>query len=313
MNIEQAYALIVEKLTGWLQAIIAMLPNLLLAFVIVLLGVVAARLARRVVRRLLGSMSENSSINELMATIVHLAVLAVGLFIALGVLKLDKTVTSLLAGAGIVGLALGFAFQDIAANFISGIMMAVRKPIAIGDVIESNGHFGTVTAINLRTTEVRTPQGPLILVPNKDVFQQALQNYSELGRRRVDLSVGVSYGDNLERVEQVTLAAIRSLSCVQSADDVVLYFTGYGDSSINLDVCYWITFSRQAEYREALSAGVKAVKAAFDANQITIPFPIRTLDFGIKGGQPLSQVLETRSLTAGDDAPSGRSAHPPTT
>lgn len=310
MDIETAYQLIVDKLTDWMHTLIVMLPNLLLAVLIVLATAVIARIAFHLVRRVLSKVSDNVSISGLIANMVHLSVLAIGVFIALGVLKLDKTVTSLLAGAGIVGLALGFAFQDIAANFIAGIMMSIRKPVSVGDVIESNGHFGTVTGINLRTTAVRRPNGPLVLLPNKDVFQQPLENFSQLGRRRVDLSVGVSYGDDLELVERVTVDAIQALPQVLRDEDVSFVYTGFGDSSINFDVRYWIDFTEQAQYLSALSEGVKAVKRTFDTHDITIPFPIRTLDFGIKGGQPLTEVLEARPQAA-LDAPTNRSENPP--
>ena len=80
----------------------------------------------------------------------------VGVFVALGVVGLDKTVTSLLAGAGIIGLALAFAFQDLAANFLSGVAISVRHPFRIADIIETNDFLGTVKAINLRSTELLT-------------------------------------------------------------------------------------------------------------------------------------------------------------
>ncbi len=292
MNLEQAYALITEKLAAWMNGGIAMLPNLLLALLIVLVAVATSRLSRRLTRKLLASFSANASINGLVSTVVHLAVLAVGLFIALGVLRLDKTVTSLLAGAGIVGLALGFAFQDIAANFIAGVIMAVRKPIALGDVIASNGHFGTVTTINLRSTELRTPQGQMVIVPNKDVFQQSLVNYSVVGHRRVDLAVGVSYGEDLAKVKAVTLAAVRGVAMVRQDPPVEFWYTGFGESSIDFEVCYWVDFALQAHYRAAVSDGVMAIKRAFDEHDIMIPFPIRTLDFGIRGGERLAEVLD---------------------
>ena len=119
----------------------------------------------------------------------------------LSILQLDKAVTSILAGAGIIGLALAFAFQDIAANFISGIFISFRKPIKLGDVVKINDYMGKVEQINLRDTIILTFQGQMVIIPNKDVFQSPIENYSLLGRRRLDLVVGVSYGDDLEKVK----------------------------------------------------------------------------------------------------------------
>ncbi|MEX0968410.1 MAG: mechanosensitive ion channel [Bacteroidia bacterium] len=297
MGANDAYELVTDKLYNWLETLIAMLPNLLLAVLIMVTFVFVAKLVRKLFVRLLGKVSQNESINQLVGTILYIAVMILGLFIALGILNLDKTVTSLLAGAGIIGLALGFAFQDIAANFMSGILMALRKPIRIGDVIESKEFFGTVQSISLRSTEVMTPQGQMILIPNKEVFQNAIINYSKLGKRRIDLEIGVSYGEDLEKVKQVTIEAISKLEEVDKDRAVEVMYTGFGDSSINFDARYWISFTRQVDYRSALSNGIMAVKKAYNENDITIPFPIRTLDFGIKGGEKLNEILDATELS----------------
>ena len=120
----------------------------------------------------------------------------------------------MLAGLGIIGLALGFAFQEIAANFISGIILSINKPFTIGDIVEVDGNFGVVESVSLRTTNIRTFQGQKVMIPNKTIFQNAITNFTENGKRRVDLEVGISYGDDLEKVQGVTLAAVNSLTKV---------------------------------------------------------------------------------------------------
>src|SRR4029079_7943822 len=107
---------------------------------------------------------------------VSLALLTAGLFISLGILGLQKTVASLLAGAGILGLALGFAFQDIAANFMAGIFLSIEHPFRAGHLIESKDILGVVRRVHLRWTEIRSPEGQVILVPNKQVFENPITN-----------------------------------------------------------------------------------------------------------------------------------------
>ncbi len=102
-------------------------------------------------------------------------VIALGFLFALSIVNLDKTVTSILAGVGVIGLALGFAFQDIAANFISGLFMASNKPFQIGDIIEVEGITGKVTAIKLRTTEMKTFQGNDVIIPKIVIFRFGLE------------------------------------------------------------------------------------------------------------------------------------------
>jgi Small-conductance mechanosensitive channel len=208
-------------------------------------------------------------------------------------------VTSLLAGAGIVGLALGFAFQDIAANFMAGIYLSVRRPFRRGHIVETQDYFGTVHEVNLRWTEIYSQQGQLVLIPNKHVFENPIMNYSALGRRRVDLKVGVSYGEDLARVKEVAVQAIEGVSTRLPERPVDLYFEEFGESSIDLVVRFWVNFSKQPDYLEARSEAIQRLKTAFDQAGIVIPYPVRTLDFGVKGGERLTEVLEEVGVGAG--------------
>jgi small conductance mechanosensitive channel len=289
----EAIDLLVEKLHGWYEALILLIPNLILAVLIVLVTVFVARLARRGVHGVLHRTSSYEQVNKLLATIVYVVVLAVGVFIALGVLDLDTIVTSLLAGAGIIGLALGFAFQDLASNFIAGILLSIRRPFVVGDIIETSDHMGTVVDVNLRSTRVRTFQGPIAIIPNSQVFQNPVETFST-GHRRVDLGCGVAYGDDLETTRQVALDAVNALDVVDRDRPVDLYFTEFGDSSINFTLRFWLPFQKQTDFLHAQSEAIIALKKAFDEAGITIPFPIRTLDFGVVGGERLDEVLPQR-------------------
>jgi len=294
---------IYDKLLSWVETLIVMLPNLLLAVVIFCAFYYTGRFLRNTLQKPLARVISTRAIMDLLLNLFSIAFVAVGLFVALSILQLDKAVTSLLAGAGIVGLALGFAFQDIAANFVSGVLIALRKPIQIGDLIESNGFFGIVSRITLRSTIVRTMPGQQVHIPNKDIYSKPIVNYSAMGKRRVDLDCGVSYGEDLEQVREVTLRAIRNLSYLDPAYEVELFFKEFGDSSINFTVRYWISFQKQTDYLKAVSDGIMQVKKAFDAEGITIPFPIRTLDFGIKGGERLAEQI---NLAQKPKEPNGR-------
>ncbi|MEO7446127.1 MAG: mechanosensitive ion channel family protein, partial [Ferruginibacter sp.] len=124
MDIQKAFDLISSKLTLWLQELIRLLPNILLATIILVIGLFLATKFRAFAIKILNRFSKNYTLNNLFASIIHVFFIGVLIFIVLSVLHLDKAVTSILAGAGIAGLALAFAFQDIAANFISGIFIS---------------------------------------------------------------------------------------------------------------------------------------------------------------------------------------------
>lgn len=294
MDINNIYKLLTDKLEGWLTTAIEMLPNLAIALLVVAVFYVLGKLIRKSVGKLLSKATNNKTIIGLSQTVIGVLVIGIGVFFALSILNLDGTVTSLLAGAGIIGLALGFAFQDIAANFIAGILLSVRHPFGIGDVIESNDYFGTVEKLNLRNTIIRTPQGQIVYMPNKVVYENPFTNYTKRNERRVDLECGVSYGDDLEKVEKVALKAIEQASVSHRDEnrDAEFFFTEFGGSSINFKLRYWINYNSNAEYWKAVSDGIKALKKAFDEEDIMIPFPIRTLDFGIRGGEKLNTMLK---------------------
>ncbi len=281
---------VVQKLEGWLDAFISLIPNMAVTLLLLIIFFVLAKLGSKLFRKLFSKASNNEALEHLFSTIIYGAILSIGLFIMLGVLGLDKALNSLLAGIGVIGLALGFAFQDIAANFVSGIILAFRRPFKIGEIIEVNDIMGKVTRTGLRDTAIETFQGQEVYIPNKDFLQHAFYNFSVLEKRRIDIVIGVSYAEDLEKVEDVVLSTIKNLEGVIDKDKMVFDYAEFDSSSINFNIRFWIEYPGEPSYFTMRSKAVKAIKRAFDEQDITIPFPIRTLDFGIKGGQKLSQM-----------------------
>ena len=289
MDLQKAWDLISNKFEMWMEAFIKLLPNLLIAALIIVIGIFVAKKISRLIGKLIVKIWDNSAIVNLFESVIRLVLIGIVIFTALSILNLDKVVTTVLAGAGLLGLGLAFAFQDIAANFISGIFISFRKPLHLGDIVKIKSYMGKVTEINLRDTVVKTFQGELVIIPNKEVFQNPIENYSMLGKRRVDLTVGVSYGDDLEKVKKITLETLKGIPNVSKEDDITLFFKEFSGSSINFVVRIWVTTPEQPAFLEVRSEAIMRIKKAFDANDISIPFPITTLDFGIKGGQTFQE------------------------
>ncbi|RNL50320.1 mechanosensitive ion channel family protein [Pedobacter jejuensis] len=293
MDFNHAYELITDKLVLWTKDFIRIFPNIALAALILVLGIFIAKSLRKIVNKLIRKVIHNETLDNLFSTLIYIFLIGIVIFIALSVLRLDKAVTSILAGAGILGLALAFAFQDIAANFMSGIFISIRKPLYVGDIVKIKDYMGKVEEINLRDTVIRTYQGQMVILPNRDVFQSPIENYSLLGKRRIDLEVGISYGDDLDKVKQVTLDAVMDIDGLSADEEVTMFYTGFGDSSINYVIRMWISTTEQVNFLEVKSQAIMRIKKAYDQNDIMIPFPIRTLDFGIKGGVSLNDTKAT--------------------
>lgn len=291
MEIKKYYDLVINKVTHWTEDLVVMLPNFVLAIIVMILFIFIGKLSKGIIRKVLFKTLNNRSLSSLISRIIYLIVLTIGAFAALSLMNLDKTVTSLLAGAGILGLALGFAFQDIATNFIAGFFMAAKRPFKIGQVIHCEGHSGIIKHIGIRTTEIASFQGQEIIIPNKLLFQNPLINDSENVYKRIDLEVGVSYGEDLERVRDITIDAVKNIPNIQKDKEISLFYKEFGGSSINFTIMIWVEFKSQLEFLNSQSEAIIAIKKAYDSEDIMIPFPIRTLDFGIKGGEKLNEVL----------------------
>jgi len=272
-------SLLVDRLSSWWDSLIATAPNILAAVLLIIGFYGFSRFVKMLARKGINQTNLPQPVQNILVGFAGIITTVTGVIIALSILGLKTAVTTALAGAGVIGLALGFAFQDVAANFISGLFLIMRKPFATGDVIAVNDQLGSVVEINLRATKIKTPDGQMVYVPNKEVFQNNVINYSELGVRRVDIGCGVAYDTNLKQAKTVARKTIEELSFVVEDRPVQIFFAEFGGSSIDFSVRFWINFGTPGDYPKAQDKAIRALNNAFSNADIDIPFPIRTLEF----------------------------------
>lgn len=253
-------------------------PSIFFAILIVIIFHFVARFVHSLAERGLQQVTKNAVISALFASITRFLVLGIGFFFALEILSLGKVVTSLLAGAGIIGLAMGIAFQDFVSNIISGIYLAIKKPLHVGDVVDTAGQFGTIVKLDLRSTIMETNDGKRVYIPNREVFQNPIINYSQKKKHRVEIEVGIQYGEDLDRVESIVRKALANLSTKMEGEELDFFYIGFEDSSINFVTRFWIRYSRVIDEMKARHEAIVAINKAFEKENIVIPFPIRTLD-----------------------------------
>lgn len=271
-----------NKVYGWYENFLLILPNLLMAIAVIVVFYFLARGIKKGLLKLIGKVSADRAVIRLLANISTVAIMVIGLFVALDIMHLDKTVTSILAGAGVMGLAVGLAFQDPILNVISGVLLSVRSmPFKIDDLVKTSGYYGHVHRITLRSTIIRTLDGVDVVIPNKTVIQNPIENVTLTPNRRIDIACGVGYGSDLEHVHKTAIKAVQSLDR-DTSKEIEVMFTEFGDSSINFILRYWVKNSEEKYYLDNRSAGIIALKKAFDQEGINIPFPIRTLEFNQK-------------------------------
>ncbi|MAB47940.1 MAG: mechanosensitive ion channel protein MscS [Flavobacteriaceae bacterium] len=287
---------LISKLEGWFNTIIEYIPNFILAILVMVASYFAAKYISKLVSKLVSKKVNQESITAAIARVTAVVVVTLGLFISLGVMNLGKALTSLLAGAGVVGLAIGLALQGTLANTFAGLILSFRKKIQIGNWVETTGYSGEVIDINLKDFTLKEADNNIVVIPNKTILENPLKNYSLTTRMRVFLECGVGYESDLEKVEQLTKDVIaKTFDQVEKPEDVEFYYTEFGDSSINYLCRFWIDAESMLEKLRAKTKAIIEIKKAYDKEGINIPFPIRTLQFDNKLSVKSQDLQETFS------------------
>lgn len=281
-DIEDSIQGIWEKLGEWLDSLILGLPNFLLAVLVFIFFIFAAKYLGKLLDKILRFKVKQASIREITIKILKVVVIAIGFFVALGLLKLNTVLTSVLAGAGVVGLAVGLALQGTLNNTFSGILLSFLPELQIGDWIENSDYAGRVVEINLRSIVIREADNNYVVIPNSQVIDAPFKNFSRTSRSRIMVNCGVAYNSDLELVKQITIQKISEIFPQRANEEVEFLYNEFGDSSINFVVRFWTQATTNRDILFARSAAIMGIKKVYDQYDINIPFPIRTLEFNNK-------------------------------
>lgn len=265
---------------------LARLPATLFAIVVIVVTSCAARLATRSADAVGARILRSASLRILFSKTATIGVWLIGTLLASLLLFPGLRLGDVVATLGLGSVAVGFAFQDIFKNFLAGILLLVNEPFRTGDAVIIGAYEGVVAHIDIRTTNVRTYTGELLLIPNSIVFTSSVQVRTAYSQRRTDLVVGVAYATDLGAAAELATLTVATVEGVSAEPPVIVDATEFADSAINLTVRYWTASEKQAALRTQTRA-IVALKQAFDGAGIEIPFPIRTLYFAT-GQQPFT-------------------------
>ncbi|WPY99692.1 mechanosensitive ion channel family protein [Christiangramia sp. OXR-203] len=278
-NLQDSVKGIWDKLEGWLDTIILGLPNFLLAVVVFIIFVFLAKYVGKIFDKIFARSIKQDSIRQMATKVIKAIVILIGFFIALGLLNLDTVLTSVLGAAGVVGLAIGLALQGTLNNTFSGLILSFLPELQIGDWVETNGYAGSVMEINLRNIVIKQSDNNYVIIPNGKIIEEPFKNYSRTARSRVFVNCGVGYSSDLEIVRDLTIKTIEDIFPQRGNEEVELMFQEFGDSSINYVLRFWTDVTKNRDILIAQNTAIIAIKKAYDAKGINIPFPIRTIDF----------------------------------
>jgi small conductance mechanosensitive channel len=243
-----------------------------MAIVIFVIGRVVARVLRNSLRSALLRGKVEATLVSFTANLVYALLMVMVIIAALNQLGIQTT--SFIAILGAAGLAVGLALQGSLANFAAGVMMMIFKPFKVGDFIEAAGTMGTVEEIELFTTKMLTPDNKLIIVPNNQITNGNITNFSAKETRRVDLVVGVSYSDDLNKVKAVLNDILSGDERILVEPEPTIAVLQLGESSIDFAVRPWV---KSGDYWPTFFNLNKSIKERFDAEGISIPFPQRDI------------------------------------
>jgi small conductance mechanosensitive channel len=262
-----------------LARFLGFLPNILAALVIFVATIYLANLISRMLQRYMEKRQADPGWIVLTVLTIRLGILLMGTVATLR--QVNFELTGFLAGLGIMGFTIGFALQDISRNIIAGMLLLVQKPFEIGDFVKIEEFTGRVLSVDMRSTELMTPDGNNVLIPNGNVFTMPIVNYSRVSTRRMELTIGVAYDSDLELVRHTTLDAIRAIPDVLNSPAPTLFFHTFNAYSIDFTVRFWID-TRVTEAATALDPAIVAIQQAYVRKNISIPYPIQT-EISIEG------------------------------
>ena len=257
------------------------LPFIVLGVFVFFLFFVAGRIVRRVANRVSKRAQRHSNVGLVVGRLGQGTSVLVGLLVAMVIAIPGFTVGQLFSILGVGSVAIGFAFRDILQNFLAGILLLINQPFRIGDQIIADKLEGTVEDIQTRATLVRTYDGRRVVVPNSDLFTGLVTVNTAFETRRLEHVVGISYDDDIEKAIAVLEAVMRGAPSVMDTPEPDAFVMNFSESSVDIQMFWWISSPYQKDVIYSRGEVLRKARRALDEAGITIPFPIRTLDFGL--------------------------------
>ncbi len=255
------------------ELVFAVGPVLLKAIILLLVGRWVINFVLRILNKALTKYEIDQSLTTFFTSFLNV-ILWVVLLISVAT-TVGMEMTSFVAIIGAAGLAVGLALQGSLANFAGGVLILIFKPFRVGETIEAQGTLGSVESIDILYTKVRNFDNRVVTIPNGALANNSIINLSQKPTRRVEMSVGVAYGTDLKKTRKVILDTLKKDERIHAEPEAVVKFTSFGDSSLDLSVRCW---ADAADLWPVYWDNMEALKEAFEANDIEIPFPQRDVN-----------------------------------
>lgn len=252
------------------ELILGYAPKVILAIIVLVAGFWIIGGIRRMMRKVMEKRNVDPTLRPFLVKLVSVLLKVMLLISVAGMVGVQ--VTSFIAVLGAVGLAVGLALQGSLANFAGGVLILLLKPYKLGDYIEAQGEAGTVHAISIFHTVLKTPDNKTVTIPNGPMANGNITNYSTEDKRRMDMVFGIGYGDDIDKARKALQGLVKKEKRLLKTPEPVIVVSELADSSVNLILRFWV---KKENYWDVKFALTEAVKKEFDKKKISIPFPQR--------------------------------------
>lgn len=276
-----------REINSLAKRLLTSLPLLLFALVILpLTWWLSAQAAKLVRRWLLGGIA-SPFLKDIVARTLALPIFLIGLYVVLQVAGLTQIAFSVVGGAGVLGIVAGFAFRDIAENFLASLLLSIRRPFLSGDFIEVAGQSGSVRSMNTRSTVLLSPEGNHIQIPNAVIFKSTIVNYTASPNRRATLDVGVGYDTSVAKSQSIILQVIKDHEATLNEPEPMILVDNLGSSTVNIKAYFWVN-ARDYSMLKVKSALLRQVTRRLTEEGISMPDDAREVIF--PQGVPVLQL-----------------------
>lgn len=280
-----------QQLREFVAAAVRSAPVILLALLLLFATWLAAKWIVRGTGSVLQRRFRSELLSQVAARAIAVPVFLLGLYLVLTVSGLTGLAVTVLGGTGLAGLIIGFAFRDIAENFLASILISMQRPFATGDMIEVEGYRGLVQSVNTRSTLLMTLEGNHVQIPNAKIYKQTITNFTANPTARFDFCIGIGYDDSVSKAQSVALAVLQDHPAVVHDPEPLVLVEDLGSATVKLRVYFWIDIVKYSHVK-VRSAVIRLTKRAFQDAAISMPDESREIVFPL--GVPVRMVSEER-------------------
>ncbi|WP_231757642.1 mechanosensitive ion channel family protein [Microbulbifer elongatus] len=260
----------IGQVDSWVDGAVKLLPNFAVALVVLIVFYGTGALLKFLIRRHL-KRRDRSNLGDVLGGLVKWGVTLVGLLLAATIVMPSLKPGDLIAGLGVGSVAIGFAFKDILQNWLAGLLILIRQPFEVGDQIQVSDYEGTVKRIETRATVINTYDGQRVMIPNSDIYTNAILVKTARAFRRSDYEIGIGYSDNISEACDVILQTLRGIDGIEKKPAPEALPWELDASWVTIRARWW-TNSRQTDVTHVRARVIEAVKEALDEAGIDMPF-----------------------------------------